>query len=241
MCFSATASFTAAALLVPVGIASIRSALAAAPCQGGGTARLALALAVSPLIFALQQAIEGVVWLGVVQHPPALFTDAAALAYLFFAYAFWPFWMPFAALRFTEERATRQLRWVLRVLVGLGFVLGMVLWLPLLFAPGPLAPQLVQGSLHYRTGLVFADQRLNDLGRAIYVAIICLPLLLAASRGLMIFAVGLLAAVALAEAVNGHAFTSVWCYFSAMLSGLILWIVGTESDEAAARPASLTS
>jgi hypothetical protein len=195
----------------------------------------------TPLLFAVQQAIEGAVWLGVVQHPAATFTDAAALAYLFFAYAFWPVWIPYAALRFTEERATRRLRWALRLLVGLGIALGVVLWLPLLVAGGSLTPEIVQGSLHYRTGLVFADQRLNDLGRAIYVAIICLPLLMAASRGLVIFAVGLLAAVALAEAVYGQAFTSVWCYFSAVLSVLILWIVSTEPQASVARPVSLPS
>jgi hypothetical protein len=240
MCFSATASFTTAALLVPVGIAATRSALAEVPPRHTrGTARLALALC--PLLFAVQQAIEGVVWLGVAQHPPAPFTEAAALAYLFFAYAFWPVWIPYAALRFTEERATRRLRWALRLLVGLGIALGVVLWLPLLVAGGSLTPEIVQGSLHYRTGLVFADQRLNDLGRAIYVAIICLPLLMAASRGLVIFAVGLLAAVALAEAVYGQAFTSVWCYFSAVLSVLILWIVSTEPQASVARPASLPS
>jgi hypothetical protein len=55
------------------------------------------------------------------------------------------------------------------------------------------------------------------------------------------FAVALLAAVALAEAFYGHAFTSVWCYFSAMLSVLILWIVSTEPGTSVGRPASLPS
>jgi hypothetical protein len=236
MCFSATASFTAAALLVPVGIAATRSARAQTPWPGPGAGRLALA--VSPLIFALQQAIEGVVWLGVEQHPSAPFTETAALAYLFFAYAFWPVWIPFAALRFGGERTPAAPRWALRLLLGLGLALGVTLWLPLLHASGPLTPEVVQGSLHYRTGLVFADQRLNDLGRGLYVAIICLPLLLAASRGLVTFAVALLGAVALAEAFYGQAFTSVWCYFSAVLSVLILWIVSTEPD-ASARARSL--
>jgi hypothetical protein len=237
MCFSSTASFTAAALLVPVGIASIRSVLAEAPRPGGGNARLALA--VTPLIFALQQAIEGAVWLGVVQQPPAPFTEPAALTYLFLAYAFWPFWIPYSALRFGKEQEPGRPRWATRLLPAMGLLLGLVLWLPFLQASGPATPEVVQGSLHYHAGLVFADQRLNDLGRGLYVAIICLPLLLAASRGLVIFAVGLLSAVALAEALYGHAFTSVWCYFSAVLSVLILWIVRTESDTAVARAATL--
>jgi len=237
MCFSATASFTAAALLAPVGMASVRSALAAAPRPEGGTARLPLAA--TPLIFALQQAIEGMVWLGVVRHPAAPFTEAAALAYLFFAYAFWPFWIPFAAVRFGEDRAPERPLWATRLLPVVGLLLGMVLWLPLLSGPGPVTPEVVQGSLHYPAGLVFDDQRLNDLGRGLYVAIICLSLLLATSRGLVISAAALLGAVALAEALYGHAFTSVWCYFSAVLSILILWIVRTESDTAVARAATL--
>jgi hypothetical protein len=77
--------------------------------------------------------------------------------------------------------------------------------------------------------VVFPDPVLNRIGRLLYAATITLPLLLAARRPLLIFAAALLAAFVLATGLYGHAFSSVWCYFCALLSGLILWIVREET------------
>jgi hypothetical protein len=91
MCFSATASFVAGALLLPSGAAT----LAIAWKKGQ---RQKLPLAAAPLLFGLQQTLEGMVWLGIQTQPPLATTGhpvgpvVAALAYLFFAYVFWPVW-----------------------------------------------------------------------------------------------------------------------------------------------------
>ena len=56
MCFSATASFSAGALLLGIGTLTLRSALATRQ-------RHALPFAAIPMLFAMQQLIEGVIWL----------------------------------------------------------------------------------------------------------------------------------------------------------------------------------
>jgi hypothetical protein len=56
MCFSATASFTAGAVLLGVGALTLRSALTSRQ-------RHVLPFAAIPLLFAIQQLIEGVIWL----------------------------------------------------------------------------------------------------------------------------------------------------------------------------------
>ena len=56
MCFSATASFAAAALLLGIGTLTLKSALAA-------HRQADLPFAAIPMLFALQQLIEGVIWL----------------------------------------------------------------------------------------------------------------------------------------------------------------------------------
>ena len=56
MCFSATASFAAAALLLGIGTLTLKSALAA-------HRQADLPFAAIPMLFALQQLIKGVIWL----------------------------------------------------------------------------------------------------------------------------------------------------------------------------------
>ena len=56
MCFSASASFSAAALLLGIGALTLRSALATRQPR-------ALLFAAIPILFAIQQLIEGVIWL----------------------------------------------------------------------------------------------------------------------------------------------------------------------------------
>ena len=81
MCFSATASFTASALLTPVGLYALRRTYQSDPRY--------LALAAFPLLFGIQQAIEGGLWLAL-EGRATLSTSTTALGFLFFAYLLWP-------------------------------------------------------------------------------------------------------------------------------------------------------
>ncbi len=67
MCFSATVSFSAGALLLGIGTLTLRSALAARQ-------RRELPFATIPLLFATQQLIEGMIWLTVSAEAPLLST-----------------------------------------------------------------------------------------------------------------------------------------------------------------------
>ena len=85
MCFSATASFASTALLVPLGISALWRSW-----RNGRTDLGPLAL--MPVGFGLQQAMEGALWLELRRGPLEPEPHGAALAYLFFALAFWPIW-----------------------------------------------------------------------------------------------------------------------------------------------------
>jgi hypothetical protein len=228
MCFSATASFTAAALLIPLGAAAVVRSLSAGVGSDPAAAST-VALAAAPLLFGLQQAIEGFVWIGVEGGGEAAWLAPAALLYLFFAYGFWPAWIPFAVLRLEGGGSSGSSSgWrgsLTGVLLVCGLLMGGFLWLPLLFEAVPPVPGVVAGSLHYPTPTLFAGLGLNWLGEGLYAVVIGLPLLLSASFPARLYAVSLLAAFALSEWLYRPAFNSVWCYFSALLSILILVIV----------------
>jgi hypothetical protein len=63
MCFSATASFVSAAALTPLGLLSVRLASGHNPSRE-------IPLALLPVLFASQQALEGLVWLGLEAPAP---------------------------------------------------------------------------------------------------------------------------------------------------------------------------
>lgn len=218
MCFSATASFLASGVLVAVGAATLA-------LPRGNPDRHTLPLALAPLFFGVQQGLEGLVWLGIEGHPPAAGAESttvvATLAYLFFAYAFWPVWMPWAAVSLRPAARRRELGW----LPLLGLVPGLTLWLPLLSDPAAALPTRIGHTLAYPLHPWSQTLLPRWVGPALYAAWIAGPLLLVPSRRVRAFALTLLLAFALTEWTHHQALTSVWCYASAILSSQILWIL----------------
>ena len=93
MCFSAAASFAAAGVTSVAGGAALR----------GVQRRSQLLLAAIPLIFAIHQFAEGVLWLGLTQPQHAAWQRPAMFAFLVFAEVVWPFWVPLAVLAIEED------------------------------------------------------------------------------------------------------------------------------------------
>lgn len=218
MCFSSSASFVVAAALLPLGVASVRY------CQRHQRSDL-LPLALSPLFFSVQQALEGVVWLGLAPGGPGGLVHPAALAYLFFAYAFWLAWFPWCVLRLNRQAPPGLRHRLLQIALLLGLLVGAGLWLPLFLDGALFEPVVVNGSLNYTTTLL-ADRWISPgLGSTVYGLVIIAPLLLSRSGRLHGFAAALVAAFLLSHLFYAYAFTSVWCFFSALLSASLAWIL----------------
>jgi hypothetical protein len=83
-------SFVMSAALLPAGIACARMAVLK---RRAGY----LPLAMVPVVIGFQQFVEGLVWIGLGRHDGGL-TRWAAVAYLYFAMAFYPLWIPFSFL-----------------------------------------------------------------------------------------------------------------------------------------------
>lgn len=218
MCFSATASFVTAAALVPIGVWAVELALRREPGRS-------LPLAVVPFCFAAQQAIEGLVWLNLADGPPSPMLRAAALAYLGFAYAFWPVWMPWCALRLAVGRVGGARQRLMRLCWVMGCLLAGLLWIPLFRNPGLIHPIMRHGSIDYQAQFSSAVLLGHQPGSLLYLLIVCLPLFLPPGWRLRCFAVALVMAFAVSQIAYLYAFSSVWCFFSAVLSVLVVWIL----------------
>jgi len=207
MCVSAEASFCLTGVLTPVGIYCLTSA-------GRRDPRL-LPVSAIPLLFGIQQFCEGVVWIGVGRGDGEL-SRLAAIGFLFFALAFWLFWIPFSAV-FLEPRTTFKSYLGLCALIGLTG--GLILFLPVALNLADLQITLAGHSIRYDyadpPALVLAPQWFWHL---LYVAVIAAPLILSKNTTLLWYSTALVVSAVISHVYFLYAFASIWCFFAAFLS-----------------------
>ena len=223
MCFSATGSFAVAAGLASIGVAAV---LRAKP----DSHRL---FAVIPFLFAIQQIAEGVVWMTMPFQSSGLHRFAVD-AFLTFAVVVWPTWMPLCLVPI--ERGPRR-KATLRVLLAMGAAVSIYAgWL--LFHGHPVAK--VQGhSLAYDyspsdTGLVLA------LYLPAYVATSVLPLFISSMERAKLMGLVLVGALVATFIIRRQTLTSTWCFFAAILSGLVVLSLAAEQRAHLKRGAAAT-
>jgi hypothetical protein len=210
MCFSAEASFASATALGAVGAYCVRNALR--------KDQRFLALALTPLAFGVQQAAEGCVWLGL-HHDDTALIERGTVIFLFFALAFWPFWIPFSLLLPDPRRPAKIFLATTTILSAIW----LVLYAPVALDPASWHPQVLHHSIDYGTehlpGFRVVPRIVWQVG---YLAFIALPLAIAQTGGrnwLRLFGGGALVLLfAVSYFVYEYAFTSVWCFFAAILS-----------------------
>jgi len=203
MCFSATASFVSAGVLGVVGgLCLIRT-----------TEPRQLGLAAMPLIFALQQASEGLLWRSLAEAPAAAASEGLVLCFLFIAQVVWPVYAP-AAVCLAEPRHERQRLMLAPIAVGAG----LSAWLLWLLMTHPFSASIEGGSICYATSV--PSPYLPGLA---YLAAVCLPFLMSSHRAVAAFGVIILVGFGVSYLAYRTAFLSVWCFFAAIGSATLLF------------------
>jgi hypothetical protein len=172
-----------------------------------------LPLAVIPTLFAVQQGIEGLLWLYLPTAPEDSTSTFLTYAFLLFAEVLWPVYAPMTAWIIEPEPRRRRLM-ALCVVVGLG-VAGNLLWSILSI---PHSASILDGHIVYAG----APRHLDALSVAYLIATRVAPI---ASSHRTVRALGaiILIGSAVAFAFYWEAFVSVWCFFAAAASGAILF------------------
>lgn len=200
MCFSAGASFAAAAVIGAVGVAGARAVRE--PREW--------VLATLPLAFALHQLAEGLTWQQL-SGPGDVCRSPTVTGWAVFAWAVVPVWLALGVL-LVETQPRRLL--LMRATVALGLVTA-PFWLAQALRPEVEAVAL-QGHLVYP---------LPDPGTAVlipaYLVVVLAPPLLSSHIWLRRLGVGGLASAALVAAVSLLAWPSLWCFAAAGLSCLV--------------------
>lgn len=218
MCFSASASFTASALLVPAGLYGIVKAKRCDPKF--------IPIASLPIIFGVQQIFEGLVWLGLGINGHSM-VRISSLGFLFVSHFLWLFGIPLSA-QILESRLNRKR--FFSIIAMLGILYGAALYLPLLFDKDWLRIELVDNSIAYYTQSIYTVYGGPVYGslflQGLYTAIILVPLILSSCKSIK--RLGWLIATSLIIAksiVSGYAVISVWCFFAGLISLYVTYVV----------------
>lgn len=206
MCFSAAASIASGAILSGVGVMTER--------VGGRPGQRLFATV--PLIFALQQFAEGVVWLTL---KSAGYTDIQGIAthiFLGIALVVWPALVPVSMLMMEKAKEKRL------VLTGL-IVIGAAVSLYNAFSlvHYQVTPQ-IQG-FH----ILYVDNFPTSFAMipVLYGLATVLPLFISSMQRMWIMGTMILISLAVSIIFFSQFVTSVWCFFAAILSVMIYWIL----------------
>lgn len=119
MCFSAEASFTASAVISVAGIIAIK--------RSSNIQQKLFALV--PLFFAIQQFIEGLLWIVLKNPIYGEWKHLLTMAFLVFAWLVWPVYMPFSMAMLEKNPVKKKILYgflALGSLVAAGFIYIMV-------------------------------------------------------------------------------------------------------------------
>ena len=209
MCFSATASFSAGAILLGVGTLTLRSALASRHSLRSRQRR-DLPFAAIPLLFAIQQLIEGLIWLTFRVDAPLL-NSVLTHVYSFFSHVLWPVYVPVAVLLMEPAGWRRR---GLIAFVAAGAAVGAYLLYVLVAFPivsRPTGQHIEYVSPHFFAAVTMTLYLLSTTASPLF------------STYRWVKAFGALALLAFGAAYYFYAtwFISVWCLFAALLSTVI--------------------
>ena len=197
MCFSPAASFAASLSLGTAGVANLRQI----------RQRREWPLALVPLLLGFQQLLEGLVWLS---FKAPLVNLVASKIFVFFAYALWPAYIPWAVLLVEPSATRKKFLWPLTVA---GFFIGLYGFWNIAFYPTPVA--VVCRSIGYVVPVLIP---LFGLG---YVFVCSVACLISSYRWINLLGLAVFGSFIMAFTFFYQTGTSVWCFFAALLSFFI--------------------
>ena len=201
MCFSATASFTAGIGLLAIG------AVTASRVRR----RVEMPFALIPGLFGVQQVIEGGLWLTLPDHA-AVGNTVLTHLFSFFSHVLWPIYVPIAVLLLEPEAWRRR---VLMVIAVAGAAVGLYLFYFLVTEP--IVSKVVGRHISYQSPHFYLVAVM-----VLYVLATCISSFVSSCKTIRWFGAATFVALLAAYAFFAFWFISVWCFFAAILSVIVL-------------------
>ncbi len=198
MCFGPVASFAASGVLASIGAVVIKNI----------RHKREILFAAFPMLFALQQLIEGFIWLEVQSGKPQTRLSVLTFAFLFFAYSLWPILCPLSVYLIEYNKKRKN---ILRALILMGIATS--LYLLYFIATKSLHASAINYCMHYETHVTGPMWFTG-----VYFAVIVFPYFFSSHKSILVFGIPNLIFCFVAYFLYNWAFISVWCFFAAILS-----------------------
>lgn len=207
MCFSAGASFAGGIIISSIGIATIRKVHK--PSQ--------LVFASIPLFFGIQQIAEGFLWLSIPNAESIHLQKFATYLFLTMAEVLWPLIIPGSVLLMEENKKKRKILWAL---LAMGASLSAYYSYCILFLH--VSPQIKGYHIFYNSDF---PESLAVLAFIIYLIATITPLFVSSIKRMYLMGTLMFFSCLVTAIFFTQFLTSVWCFFAALISGVIYWIL----------------
>lgn len=208
MCFSAPASFAAAAVLTVTGVVALRQVKH--PSQ-----RL---FALIPLLFGVQQLAEGFFWMAQTNCIDPDWENPSVMLFLIFAQVLWPLWVPLSIFLMETHRMRRKILGLI-VAAGAMFAAYSIYCL----ASYPLHGEVSGNHVAYR--LDFPIGPMVHVRAAIYLIATLVPPFISSARRMPVLGSVLFISFLVSWLVFPDHLISVWCYFAALISVIVVYVL----------------
>jgi hypothetical protein len=213
MCFSAEASFAGGIIISAVGVASVKKV--SRPAQ--------LVFATIPVFFGLQQISEGFLWLSLTYPEFIKYQEIFTYIFLTAALLIWPVMIPLSVM-LMEETGKRK-KW-LKALLFAGIALSSY-YVYCLFS-FEVRPQILCYHIQYTNNF----PRFNaECAFLVYVVCTIVPFYISSVRRTSLMGTLMFISCLITVIFYTQYLTSVWCFFAAVLSGVVYWIVKDSRNE----------
>jgi hypothetical protein len=209
MCFSAEASFSASAVLGIVGVITVKKVKD--PSQ--------LAFACIPFLFGFQQLSEGVLWLSLTHTEYAYLQTTSTYLFLIIAQIIWPTWVPYSIMLLEKNEKHRK---NLKIILGIGIALSLYLTFCYLFYN----VKAEISNHHIKYNLDFPHEKhFLWLTALFYFIPTVVSAFVSSVKRMHLLGTTILLSCILTRLFTIHYFISVWCFFAAIISVLVLLII----------------
>lgn len=214
MCFSATASFAVGAGLIGPGYFALKKT----------ESRGMLVFACTPLLFSFHQIAEGFLWLSLTNPDFAFWYKPGLYTYSLISQPIWPIWVPLIMwLMETSEKRKKILFYFL--------LLGIASSIYMFYCLLTYNISAVVENHHIR---YYRDFPHLDIMRPINFLLIAVTPFLSTLRYTKLLASAMLASIIFTYIFFTEYLISVWCFFAAILSLLVILVIISNKKPAAA-------
>jgi hypothetical protein len=207
MCFSPEASFAGGVIISAIGAATIKKVHE--PSQ--------IIFSSIPLFFGIQQIVEGCLWITLPGSDYIIIQKISTYWFLIMAQVLWPTMIPVSVLLMEKNEKKKR---TLQILLIMGLILSLYYLICLLSFN--VYPKIINYHIQYDNDF---PKKFSIPAFVIYLFVTITPLFVSSIRrthilGILMFFSCLITAIFFRQFL-----TSVWCFFAALISGVIFWIL----------------